>query len=325
MEKLMEKMMDMTATDSKPGSRTAQLPLIVGKPFVPKKVIKAYERLDREYKCKDVGCAKAECREARATGQVPSGMPSMVTHTQQVGDKHGGHGSGWLERKANGEIVYHTPWTKKHVPFRDTREAKNLTPKPRIETSEKALVRLRKECTKKMVEPRCISTVGRDCGDGYVLVATNGHWALLEPKAQNTGLIGIGTSSMFGDVSKSIPNKLYDPELYCAVERAAVMADERSKTVNVCGLVDTIALYSSDSAVGDFVETVDCQVTAAFSFACDHDYLLMVLGCWPLTMYYRDEESAVVFEPLDKSWRFVLMPMRMGVVSLSEVREIVDG
>lgn len=219
-----------------------------------------------------------------------------------------------LERKTSGEIVYHTPWTKPHIPFRLTTAGRSLQPKPRIETSSKSFERMKRDCTKVMDEERCKQMTGRDCGDGYRMVATNGHWALIE-RGKGTGVL-MPISKGDKHTTKVI---LSDPEFYCALNRAEVMADERSRTVTLLGKGERAWLYSSHSDMGDFMEHVPATTNKPWGVCLNLDYLRMTLGCWPLTMWFRDEENAVVFEPSDGAWRFVVMPFRGAVDAVESI------
>ncbi len=95
------------------------------------------------------------------------------------------NGTGWLERKASGEIVYHTPWLKTIKPF----EMKPL--KARVETSAKALVRLKKELVTANEHKRYMTDDKH--ANGFKMTATNGHWALME---RADGLIGRGMDTI---------------------------------------------------------------------------------------------------------------------------------
>ena len=245
------------------------------------------------------------------------------------------NGSGWLERKANGELVYHTPWLKKSKPFRETKSI--AEPKARIETPTKALARMRKEC----VTPEyCLKRVGKTCPDGFQLTATNGHWALLEPTGKGT--VAKPDMANIGNLKGYHASFIDSPEFFLALNRAKVMASDTSRTVHLIGEKGMIHLYSSHSLglvfsghacllvgipsgsgepkghrgnndAGDFQQSVKAVVTKPWKAAMDYTYLETALGVWPLTVWVKDDESAesaVIFEPASREWRFVVMPMR---------------
>lgn len=253
-----------------------RLPIVTGQPRKIKGAVK-YNAPDSTWNCN-----RSECKDG----------PGAHTHHQTVNN-----GSGWLERKASGEIVYHTPWLRKFKPF----ELKPL--KTRQETSQAALVRMRKECVSSVEWERQLEMhMG---AQGFVMTATDGHWALLEPGDVKTH------KDFLGVTPKHKRHVLHDPEFYLALARAAVMANERSKTVQFVAdaVRQEIVLYAEDSDVGDMTETVPAQLSTNWRIALNHEYLVMVLGSWPLTMYVRDEDSLIVFEAHDRSWRFVIMPI----------------
>lgn len=285
-----------------------QLPVIVGKPYKPARNIKPYQV--------EVTCAKGEacketcwCTDSREFGKCKHthgdhARLDGTIHTHKRTIIAPGNGSGWLERKASGEIIYHAPWLKSPTPFAQSIAAKQLNPKPRLETSAKALIRLRKDC----LGHTDVRYTGRAASGGYKIAATNGHWALLEP--------GAGTepaTHYIGNLKGYHPVQLHDPELFNALERASLASPERSKSVTLMMLdADHVAVYAQDPDFGEFMETVGCKSEHAWAFNVDWTYLEMPLGCWPLTLWFKDHNSAVVFEPADQAWRFVLMPMRGG-------------
>ena len=135
-------------------------------------------------------------KETVSYEQLPlvKGSPKVMKHTNRVSYsnklecKHvpqcttgngvcsylGQAGAGKLERKASGELVYHTPWLRKPARFA------MVEPKARVEDSTKALKRLRAEFQQANDSPSCVRAVSeRYHAQGYELEATNGHWALM--------------------------------------------------------------------------------------------------------------------------------------------------
>ena len=270
---------------------STQLPVITGKPFTPKRNPREYWTFQK--------CHKTDCTDTTPDHfheELSSSKTDSLTN-----------GSGWLERKASGELVYHTPWTRKPAPFRPQ------ALKPRIETALKTLARLKKEC----VTPGCYEThIGKTCADGFVMTATNGHWAILE-QAFAEGK----PDDWLGNTKGYHAAFLDNAELDLALKRAVMMADEKSRTVYMIGEMDTktgkgkVWLHSMCSSPvrgevsGDFTEPVPATVTKPFTAAVDWTYLEVVLGCWPLTLWVKDDKSQLIFEPAGREWRFVVMPM----------------
>ena len=255
---------------------TTQLPLIVGQPFIPRRNIKPWFA---DLACTGEGCARSEPH----------------THWKQV-KPDVENGSGWLERKASGEVVYHTPWTKLHKPF------KMVNPKARVETSVKALERLKKEF---LSDPGHAQYLGRSDGKGYVMTATTGDWALME--------LGEGKGDLIPFLAPSEGHGstwIGDPEFHNAVKRASIMADERTNAIHLLAENGVITLSSTDPDVGNFSETLPASVSKSWQASFNVDYLEPVLGVWPLRVWVKDGESPVMFEPADGSWRFVIMPLR---------------
>ena len=257
---------------------TTQLPLIVGQPFIPQRNIKPWFV---DLACTGEGCARSEPH----------------THWKEV-EPNVKNGSGWLERKASGEVIYHTPWTKRHKPF------KMVNPKARVETSAKALERLKKEF---LSDPNHARHLGRSDGKGYVMTATIGHWALMEP--------GEGKGDLMPFLAPSEGHGstwIEDPEFHNAVKRASIMADKRTNAIRLLAENGVITLSSTDPDVGDFSETLPASVSKAWQASFNVKYLEPILGAWPLTIWAKDEESPMMFEPSNGSWRFVLMSMRVN-------------
>ena len=117
---------------------------------------------------------------------------------------------------------------------------------------------------------------------------------------------------------------LDNPEFQLALARAVIMADKNSRSVSMIGERDNgrVWLYSGCSSYapvypsvrgevrGDFVEPVPAQVSRSWKAAIDWTDLEPVLGCWPLTVWWKDDKSQLIFEPAGREWRYVVMPMR---------------
>jgi DNA polymerase III sliding clamp (beta) subunit (PCNA family) len=211
-------------------------------------------------------------------------------------------GSGYLERKSSGELVYHTPWLKKPAPF------KLAAVKANQETPEKAFARLLKAFKTDDTSKHCMSVIGADCGDGFKIAATNGHWAICEK--------GQGSSSTHSVASAKDHKRvlLTNSELHNAVKRAETAADKRSHYVGLVGLETGIGVYASTSDEVEFTEIVDGPAGSDWHFGVNVEYLEPVLGVWPMALYVHKKEPdsyAIMLEPADNpQWRFVLMPYR---------------
>ena len=283
-----------------------QLPVIAGQPYTPKRNVRPWSE---EVECEN----PADCQEHCYCSNGPTARHKYADHPRP--HKHTlmhsspKNGSGWLERKSSGEVVYHAPWIKTYRPF------KMPELKSRIETPEKTLARLRKECTTPEAD---IRHIGRHTESGYVMTATNGHWALLEHGIGSADKKPITSTCL--DITKDHHvSVIASPEFYLLVKRASLMAGP-SQLVTLFGDQDTqlITAYSdrlmmySISEHGDFLETLPAVITQSFRVALAWHYLEMPLGTWPISMWVKDENSPVVFTT-GKSWRFVLMPMDGGI------------
>lgn len=274
-----------------------QLPIIKDKAFTPARNTK--HGVPREIECDSNSCAQAKPH----------------THEQTTGN-----GAGWLERKASGEIIYHTPWLRPHKPF--------TMPllKPRVETEAKGLARIRKAYVS---DPGMATQLGRGTG-GYGTIATNGHWALLERGKQTHFANPI---DFLAPSRQHKAVRIVNPEFQLALKRADVMADELYRVVLMWGNRDSLTVYSEHKPdkytvdkkgkrvempkgndLGSFDETLVDGIEAEreWQIALNVDYIEPLLGTWPLTMWIKDAESNLVFEPADKSWRFVLMGIRVN-------------
>src|SRR5262245_50302735 len=282
-----------------------QLPVITGKPFKPSLTI-INKRWTREIPCNGTQeyygeysreNKQRECTRTCYETCVGFSGPHPIhdcgrEHTYSVDvEPNRRNGAGWLERKANGEVVYHTPWIKNRRPFAmpDVRA--------RQETAEKALARLKKEYTMDADAARsCVEQVGRNVADGYYVVATNGHWALLEKGEGNNPAKG---SEWLGATKGYFKIVLDNPELHNAIKRAKTMMNERSKAIGLIGLTDTIGVYSECDA-GEFTETVGENVYGSITMVrpwhtqLSYEYIEPLLGYWPMAMWFKDEKSAVV-------------------------------
>ncbi len=212
-------------------------------------------------------------------------------------------GSGWLERKANGEIIYHTPWIVKRKPF--TMPAL----KPRVESAGKVLERLKKDIEKSISKldtldmEKCRQRAGQAAAEGWRIVVTDGHRALLEPADAGQGAYPAGSTT---DYSYAVIENM---EFHLTVKRALVMAGKYNAVQLACQS-GVLAVSSSDEE-GGFDETMDIMATGDWHIALNGTYLEPVLGVWPLSMWVKDSKSAVVFEPDDSTWRYVVMPLQV--------------
>lgn len=257
------------------------LETIVGKPYTPKRNLKH-------------GVPVMEVCESKYEGCVNQGEHSHETQTNPPVN-----GTGWLERKASGDIVYHTPWMKAH---------KSFTMKPlkaRTEASAKSFDRMKKECAEQTKDNKHAAMTGRPCADGYKLVNTNGHWALLERGE------GVGQPMAFiGDLKGYRATFLDNPEFYLAIQRAAIAAALNQVQIRASAERQEITITSKSEGC-EFDETLRATVTTNWTLAINCEYLTTALGSWPLTLWVKDTDSAVVLEPASREWRFVIMLMKI--------------
>ena len=276
----------------------------------------------------------------RSEYRLPCKRPGCITddHNVETAENNHSHshlsspGSGKLERKANGDLVYHAPWQTAYAKTltRRTRTFKSPELKARVDkTSAAAIERIAADITTDDV--RATGQNGRAACAGYEVRATDGHRALLIPGPGRSSkdeqpLAWLGSlerpKRTFSEFEQDKESACYglaavidDKEFHLALQRAMVMLDgrkDRNHTVELFGRrpTGTLTVHSANSDIGTFDGDVQVTLTESLWFAADLYYLEVVCGQWPLHVWFKDDESAIVFEPADKSWRYVLMPIR---------------
>ena len=256
------------------------LPIVKDKPFTPSR------RVSSVY--------VAPCR--KPSRNCPEG-----NHTHNFGSPNG---SGWLERKASGYLVYHTPWTAKYRLYKPPSE-----PKPRIETADETLTRLRKV----KADARYAEDAGTAATDGMKVESTNGHWALCVPGDGN------GKSCVFSEALKGSYQTcvIIDPEFHLILKRASITAGEFDQ-VSLQYADGELTVTSAESTpigtggyvLASFEETTSCLDPGEWKVVLDWRYLEPVFGSWPIRIKIKDDGTLVILEPLTQEWQFVLATLR---------------
>lgn len=172
---------------------------------------------------------------------------------------------------------------------------------------------------------------GKLVGSGRFYVAlTDEHRALLLPAdGEKREISGFDcTEEAGGYVNSAV---LDNPELYCALERALVASDDRRMnkvTLEFGSVENCVRIAATDLESCSFDEDITLGAAAVIAkqetpegeepaaekpvkIGFNGKYLGAVLGSWPLRIFWKDTESAIVFAPADDSFRYTLMPMRL--------------
>jgi DNA polymerase III sliding clamp (beta) subunit (PCNA family) len=149
--------------------------------------------------------------------------------------------------------------------------------------------------------------MGRPTIDSWTMTATDGYTALLSHgPAEGERMPAFDSFKASARLVCSIDN----PEFHLAVKRALVMADPRSNVLRIIGNAGQVTLTSEDSSLGSFEETIPVNGVDQFHFAINGDFLESACGSWPLSVWFADDSTAVMFESEDASFRFVVMPIK---------------
>lgn len=217
----------------------------------------------------------------------------------------------FLRIKPDGTVSYHNPNCLKDAkpgsrPFRMPALNPRTDNKPG-ETFErlKAAIDKRKAKDPQQNVTRFIS---RPCADGWKIETTDGHTALLtRGPAEGPYCNVFDAWKEKARLVCSIDN----PEFHLALKRALVMADaNESHKVRLVARPGTLELSSEDPQLGSFDETLTVNTCERWHVTLNGRYLEDVCGSWPLSVWYVDAESAVMFEAEDGSWRYVIMPYK---------------
>lgn len=222
----------------------------------------------------------------------------------------------YLQVRADGTVTYRNPgcisdWKPGSKAFRMA--ALN----PRTDKAGATFERLKINIDKSAAgnKPNNASRfIGRAVSDGYRIVGTDGHVALLEKRAAVNGCF-VEPAEYCTVFDKAFAAArtvaiIADKEFHLALKRARIMADERAPMVRLIGLSSRLRLASQHSDLGSFDETLQVNSSEFWHVGLDIRLLEPVCGTWPLVVRYVDCETAVTFEPLDGSWKYVVMPMQ---------------
>jgi hypothetical protein len=235
-------------------------------------------------------------------------------------------GSGSLEQKADGTLIYHTPWVTAAKP----RPFKMDQLKPRNEKPAKVFARLKAEIEKTAVAAGCDSQrhIGHEYCRGWVIVATDGHRALLEKKTASN----CTEEKPYASMKDYKVTMVSDPELQLTIKRALVAAPTSNLVMLECGEFGLVVKSGTinENRIGainekdmrgahkdgtDFVMFDERLETGIYGdgfaeFGINGKYLESALGCWPVCISTKDPESAIAIEPESADWRLIVMPMR---------------
>jgi hypothetical protein len=234
-----------------------------------------------------------------------------------------------FKRFSDGTTAYHSPAIGYIQPFQrrsDMASAAN-NPKAKVEGSDKAYNRIFAEYQKsaatvpdKMRSGVNANYIGKVCkgigADGGInwkltMADANLHRAIFSATKQQADAPFNITDGAWQarDRHEAI---IGDKEFYMAVYRAAIVADERSNQITLkfdSGKV-TVMAVSEGCEFEQIVELESTTKAPVITVGFNADYLLGVLGCWPLRVTWKDAESHWCFGPVDDSWQAVIMPMR---------------
>jgi len=195
---------------------------------------------------------------------------------------------------------YRPPWIKEcEAPKPQT------MPEPRVETSEKAIARLRK-----LKDEHAERWIGRRAGDFY-LASTDGHRALLLPWKPDMA----EGKELPPDMSKLPHNCVKLSEgFYTVLQRAIAVHTEAPWAIELAinkGSVTVKAEAADDDTYQETVDTFSVLLASYPTIGFNAKYLLHALGVWPLYLHFTNAEHMVVLRPEDDSWRYLLMPLKL--------------
>ena len=185
-------------------------------------------------------------------------------------------------------------------------------PKPRTEPPAKHRARLAKAYANRENDGACNRVLGRPTSDGYRLIATNGHCALLE--------LGEGEGELLPSYYHWTPGDQWidlPPAFHLALTRVALLANERSHaiTLTIEGAEVLVQTSNYEGAATERVPVLGMSPTAPLggstrAVCLNAEYLDPICGVWPLRWYVQDEMSPQLFAPVGGEYRAVVMPMR---------------
>jgi len=213
-----------------------------------------------------------------------------------------------LKIHSNGSITYHNPdFAPKVARFK-------LSPlRAREDGDLKTFERLKSEIEKRAAADKVRNLeryIGRPCGDGYHVVATDGHTALCQ-LGPGTGEDSDIFKQTFADCRKVCT--ISDPEFHLALKRSLTVQPENSRKVRLIGTPGKLSLTSYDKDwehPAEFEETLNSDNAETWYAAFDPKFLEHMCGAWPIAVLYQHEAAAAVFEFGNGLFRYVVMPIR---------------
>jgi hypothetical protein len=219
----------------------------------------------------------------------------------------------FLTIQKDGSVTYRNPNCLKYTPP-GSKPFKLPALNPRMEVPAKTFERLTDSIHKRAEKDHVKNFArfgGRPCFDNWTIVTTDGHTALLD---HSPNQLRKHERTVVFDAFKEkarLVCSIDNPEFHLAVKRALITSDERCPVVLVIGNAGQITLTSVDPVnLASFEETIPVNGVDQFHFAINGDFLESVCGSWPLSVWFADNETAVMFESEDASFRFVVMPMK---------------
>lgn len=228
-------------------------------------------------------------------------------------------GSG-LRIKPDGTVAYHNSNCLKYA-APGSKPFKMPALKPRMEESAATFERLKASIEKqtgKLPNEQTAAFVGRPCiDDTWHIVATDRYRALL--------LRGPGNGehcTMFDqwkDKARLVCS-LDNPEFHLALKRARVMAEDREPVIRITGTPGHVEVSSEhaepagqrdNNDAGSFEEVLEMNNCESWEIGLNYNYAEPVCGSWPLSMWFADKKSPVMFESEDTTWRYVVCPYAM--------------
>lgn len=180
----------------------------------------------------------------------------------------------------------------------------------RVETLGKLYARACEAFPTDATDSRLKSAIGLGFGQGFGVVTTNGHGAIVKQGAvtQDRTTQIIKADSSYVDLPA---------DFHAALKRVRLFASEHSNAVHLSIGPWRLRLHAADSWGNEASETVELagpgHEVPEYQVCLNADYLDAVCGVWPLRWYLRagSEMEPQSFQPAGADWRAVIMPMRM--------------
>jgi hypothetical protein len=179
-------------------------------------------------------------------------------------------------------------------------------PKPRRESQRAWSERIIK--TINGSDPRCNAVLGKHFGDGYAIIATDGHRALCRLQPGEPGPMLMASVTDHASITVG-------PDLFMALKRARAVTlgrRTRSAVLSICS--GRLYVSVSDQDGIDSAEWIDVgsEAIETSGIILDIDLMLAGLGRPEMRLWYRPNawDVPIKIETDDREYRYVLMPMR---------------